>query len=252
MMNNDIEFKLIKPDKLLADFVDSFWMLCNLSSNDREIVVLPDGRMDFTLSQSTMEPFEIVCSGLETQPQPIIFKANTRIFAISFKLLAVEYILDRSISNILNYAEHLPSHFWEFEQDDLKDFEHFCHKASLKIQSLLPRKIDLRRQKLFELIYQSQGEITIKEISRQVHWGSRQINRYFKDQFGLSLKTYCNIVRFRASFEQIKDGHLYPKQQFADQSHFIKEVKKFSGVSPKQLKRNQNGRFIQFSVDVSR
>src|SRR6187551_2773962 len=103
-------------------------------------------------------------------------------------------------------------------------------------------------QKLFDLIYSSNGSLPVKELSDKVFWSSRQINRYFNEQFGISLKAYCNILRFRASFSHIKDGKLFPHENFADQSHFIKEVKKLSGVSPKELKRNQNDRFIQFST----
>jgi AraC-like DNA-binding protein len=62
------------------------------------------------------------------------------------------------------------------------------------------------------------------------------------------LKAYANILRFRASFEQLHRGELYPEQNFADQSHFIREVKKLSGVTPKELNKNKNDRFIQFSV----
>ncbi len=36
------------------------------------------------------------------------------------------------------------------------------------------------------------------------------MNRYFNQEYGISLKTYCNILRFRASFRHIKEGKLYP------------------------------------------
>ena len=101
---------------------------------------------------------------------------------------------------------------------------------------------------MFDFIYSSNGEITVKELSEKVFWSSRQINRYFNQQFGLSLKTYCNILRFRSSFEHIKQGKLFPQQNFADQSHFIKEIKRLAGVLPKELRKNENDRFIQFST----
>jgi AraC-like DNA-binding protein len=142
----------------------------------------------------------------------------------------------------------LPLDFWGFNAADLSDFDAFCIKASQKIRSLLPDQIDSRKQELFDLIYASNGTVTVKELSEKVFWSSRQINRYFNQQFGLSLKAYCNILRFRASFQYIKEGKLFPQQNFADQSHFIKEVKKLAGVSPKELKRNKNDRFIQFSM----
>lgn len=247
-MDNNLYFALVKPGKPIEDFVESFWVLRNTSGNDKEIVVLPDGRIDLTLFRSATEGFQVVRSGIETYPQRATLRAGTVMFAVSFKLLAVEYIFRHTIAHLLDYAEHLPAGFWDFDEADLQDFELFCRKASAKIEALLPPNIDPRKQKLFQLLYMSKGETSVKELSESAYWSSRQINRYFKGQFGLSLKTYCKILRFRASFQHIKDGKLFPQQSFADQSHFIKEVKKLSGVSPKELKRNQNGRFIQFSA----
>lgn len=249
-MDNDFEYKLAKPDKPLADFVESFWLLQNHSEKD--IVILPDGRIDLFLSQSATEPFHITLSGLETESNQATLTAKTTMFAISFKLLATEYIFQNTVSGLLNNATYLPVDFWNFSTDDMQDFFLFCQKASQKIQSLLPKEIDSRKRQLFDLIYSSSGALTVNELSEKVFWSSRQINRYFNQQFGLSLKAYCNILRFRASFNHIKNGKLFPQQDFADQSHFIKEVKKLSGVSPKELKRNQNDRFIQFSILASK
>jgi AraC-like DNA-binding protein len=247
-MDKDFDFKLSKPDKALADFVESFWMLHNLSDEDKEVIILPDGRIDLFFSQSATEPFHVTLSGIETHADKAIMSAKTHMFAISFKLLATEYIIDQPVSDLLNYAKHLPADFWGFDSNDLQDFNLFCEKASRKILSLLPKEIDSRKQKLFDLIYSSNGAMTVKELSEKVSWSSRQINRYFNQQFGISLKAYCNILRFRASFLHIKEGKLFPEQNFADQSHFIKEVKKLAGVLPKELKQNQDDRFIQFST----
>ncbi|MDR0801751.1 AraC family transcriptional regulator [Fluviicola sp.] len=247
-MDNDLNFKIIKPDTLLTDFVESFWMLQNHSDSGKEIVVLPDGRIDLFFSQSATEPFHITLSGLETQPDKATLPAKTIMFAISFKLLATEYIFQNTVSNILNYARPLPVDFWGFNANDLNDFDLFCKKASQKIQSLLPQETDNRKRKLFDLIYLSNGTLTVNELSENVFWSNRQINRYFNRQYGISLKVYCNILRFRASLEHIAEGKLFPEQNFTDQNHFIKDIKKFSGVVPKELSKNKNDRFLLLSA----
>jgi AraC-like DNA-binding protein len=247
-MESDFEYKIIKPDTSLADFVESFWLLKNHSNDGKEIIILPDGRIDLTFFQSAKIPFQAVLSGIETHADKAVLASKTTMFAISFKLLATEYILQSTISELLNSAKYLPVGFWDFDVNDLENFDLFCKKATQKIQTLLPCEIDSRKQKLFDLIYASNGTLTVNELSEKVSWSSRQINRYFNQQFGISLKTYCNILRFRASFNHIKEGKLFPEQNFTDQSHFIKEVKKLSGVLPKELKQNQNDRFIQFTT----
>jgi len=247
-MESELKYKVIKPDKSLADFVESFWLLQNQSDLDKEVVVLPDGRVDLFFTQSATEPFHITLLGIETQPGQATITSLRQTYAISFKPLAIKYIFQSNIANLVDKGTILPPNFWNFSADDLNDFDLFCEKATKKIQSLLPSEIDNRKRKLFELIYSSNGVITIKELSEKSFWSRQQINRYFNQQFGLTAKAYCNIIRFRASFQHIKEGKLFPQQNFADQSHFIKEVKKLSGVSPKELLKNQNERFIQFST----
>lgn len=247
-MNNDLQYKLIKPRKALSDFVDSFWFLHNPSDSPIETIGLPDGLIDVSLFRSAGEPFRMALLGGLTQYEQATIPAGCLIFCISFKLPTVEYIFGETISDILNSGKILPDGFWGFTENDLQDFDFFVEKASQKIQSLLPAEMDERKRKLFELIYASKGAVTVKELSGKVFWSSRQINRYFNQQFGLSLKAYCNILRFRASLEHIAKGKLFPEENFFDQNHFIKEIKKFSGVAPKELSQNKNDRFILLSA----
>lgn len=247
-MDNDLHYRFIKPEKPLSEFVDSFWFLHNQSDSSKETIGLPDGRVDLFLFKSSEEPFRIVLIGLGTHPhEQAIIPANSLMFSISFKLLAIEYVFGYVISDIINSGKFLPDHFWDFAEDDLQDFDLFVQKATLKIQSLLPDEIDERKRKLFELIYGTKGAITVKELSEKVFWSSRQINRYFNQQFGISLKAYCTVLRFRASLEHIAQGKLFPEENFSDQNHFIKQIKKFSGVAPKELFKNKNDRFILLS-----
>lgn len=247
-MDNNLHYKIIKPDKPLSDFVDSFWLLHNRSDKNKETIGLPDGRVDLFLFQSPAEPFRIVLLGLGTQQhEQAVIPANGLIFSVSFKLLAVEYIFNHTIADILNNGKLLPDGFWGFTETDIQDFDLFVEKAMQKIQSLIPNTIDERKRKLFELIYATRGSITVKELSEKVFWSSRQINRYFNQQFGVSLKAYCNVLRFRASLDHIAQGKLFPEGNFSDQNHFIKEIKKFSGVVPKELFKNENDRFILLS-----
>jgi AraC-like DNA-binding protein len=223
-------------------------MLYNTSNTPKELIILPDGRIDLFLSCSDTEPYEILLLGLSTHAAQATIAAGTKIFAISFNLPAVAYILRLSVAAIANNAQNLPPDFWGFSADDMNDFAAFCEKAALKIRALLPERPDSRKMKLFELLYASQGNSTVKELSEKVFWSARQINRYFHEQYGMPLKTYCSLLRFRTSFQQIKEGKLFPEEGFADQAHFIRQIKKFSGTVPKELHRNKDGRFIQFST----
>jgi len=245
-MHEALDYQLLKPDKSLTDYVYCFSSLNNISTIN-EAVIIPNGKIDLILSRNADNRLTIALLGLETKPKHA--KVDViNFFSVSFNPLAIEYVFGFSIAEILNTAKILPDDFWGFSVDDLNDFSSFCNKASMQIRSLLPKEIDERKRKLFEMIMAANGEISVKELSEKICWTERQINRYFKGQFGLSLKAYCNILRFQASLQHINEGKLYPQLNFTDQSHFIKEIKKLSGVSPKELFKNENDRFLQFLV----
>ncbi len=247
-MDKDVEYQQIKPDGALSHFVESFWLLRNRSASDKPLVILPDGRIDLIFSQSASQLVHITLLGIETHPDKALLPAQTQLLVISFKLLAAEYIFQKPIASLLNKATPLPRDFWHFQPNNLTDLDAFSQKATRYLQALLPPQTDKRKADLFALLYATNGSLPVNQLAQGAGWSSRQMNRYFNQQFGLSLKAYCNILRFRASFTHIKQGRLFPQENFADQSHFVKQIKKWAGVLPKELNRNENDRFVQFSV----
>jgi len=247
-MSNDFNYKFLLPEKPLTDFVENIGMFNNPSDKPKEVVLMPDGRVDLFFLQSKTAPFHVTLIGLETIPEQRAIPPHTIAFKVSFKPLGVEYLLQTSIADILNSAKSLPTDFWNINSDDLKDFDAFHEKIKLKLNELFPNEIDERKRQLFELIYASNGEIKVAALSEKINWSSREINRYFNKQFGLSLNAFCKILRFKASLNHIAKGRLFPELNFTDQNHFIKEIKKFSGVVPSELLKNKDDRFILLSV----
>jgi len=236
------------PDSSIAHFVHSFWLLENRTGKDIPSTVLPNGMVDMILMKMGDGDWEIFVRGVDTAPSQVTITAGMQLFSIGFKLLAVEYLFRDSIKDVLNEGRTISNDFWQFSAVDMDSLENFCKKATQKIKTISTESIDNRKKELFELIYSSNGAMTVKELSEQVFWSSRQINRYFNQQFGISLKAYCNILRFRASFKHISEGKLFPEQNFTDQNHFIKEIKKYAGVTPKELSKNKDERFIDIAA----
>lgn len=236
------------PDSSISHFVHSFWMLENNTGKDIPSTILPNGMVDLALMNMGSQNWEISIRGLDTVPSAINIPVATKMFSIGFKLLAVEYLFGDSIKDVLNGGKNLSDKIWQFEETDLNTFENFCRKATQIIKGIFIENIDNRKTKLFDLIYSSKGSLSVQELSDNVFWSSRQINRYFNQQFGISLKAYCNILRFGSSFKPISEGNLFPDQNFTDQNHFIKEIKKYSGVTPKELSKNKEDRFMDITA----
>lgn len=237
-----------KPEDAISDFVSTYWLIEN-TTDKNNITLIPDAFFDLILAKDADKDFEIWLVGLGTTFEDHKEMPPTKMFGISFKLIASEYIFHHPIADFQNGAKKLQDNFWDFSESDLIDINKLIKKANNKIKQLIPLEVDIRKKRLFELLYQTNGDITVSELAEKSYWSSRQINRYFNHQFGISLKSYCNFLRFRSSYEHLKDGRLFPEENFSDQAHFIREVKKLSGVSPKELSKNENDRFIQFSAN---
>ena len=236
------------PEASVSHFVHSFWMVENTSENDFSSTVLPTGMVDLIVVKSNTGDFQLLLQGIDPLPSQAIIKAGTTMFSIGMKLLAVEYLLGTSIKDWVNEGKVISNAFWQFETKNLENLDAFCRKSTERINSVSIDNIDNRKKKLFELFYASEGSMTVAELSENAGWSSRQINRYFNQRFGISLKTYCNVLRSGESFKNISEGKLFPEQHFTDQNHFIKEIRKHTGATPKELKKNKDERFINMEA----
>ncbi|PBQ34213.1 transcriptional regulator [Sphingobacteriaceae bacterium] len=244
----NLAIKSALPDPSVSHFVHSLWMLENKTKEDVAFILLPNGMVDMNLMSVNSGNWKMVVRGVDTVPGEATVPAHTRMYAVGFKLLAVEYLLKSPVKDVLNFGRNFEDDHWRYSDKELESLESFCETTTRKIKTVYCENSDPRKKKLFELIYSTKGSVTVKELSEHVAWSSRQINRYFNDQFGISLKTYCNILRFGASFKQLSEGNLFPEQNFTDQTHFIKEIRKYAGVTPKELSKNKDGRFIDITA----
>lgn len=243
-------YKEFQPDKLLTDFVKNYWWFDNSTNKQMNFTILPDGCFDLIVSFDNYKQEEISLTGLWTKQVEVSIEPNRQLFGIRYKLLAVDYILQQNISAFYDSEQIKESDFWQLDKTSFTDLESVTKKLNKIMLSILgsQKGIDSRKQKLFNLLYQTNGEQTVEQYSQKVFWTSRQINRYFKDRFGIPLKSYCNILKCYASFKHIKKGLLYPRQNYFDQSHFIKDLKKYTGNNPTELFENKNDRFLQLST----
>ncbi len=84
--------------------------------------------------------------------------------------------------------------------------------------------------------------VTVTELASAVCLGRKQFERVFGSLVGINPKEYTRIVRFQKSLELMRhrSGTVDSAQiayacGYADQSHFIREFKRFSGHTPLSL-----------------
>jgi AraC-like DNA-binding protein len=243
-----MKYRELKPGGYIDNFVQCFWEYENADIETLH-TILPDGYFDLIAEFENNVLTTVKLTGVWTKPKDVTITKNTKIFAIRFKLLATEYLFQKEIKSILDTVQILPFNFWSIDTFQCSEFEKFVADITSRIEQSIKhlKEIDNRKLKLFELIYQD-GTKSVSELSEKVFWSSRQINRYFNQQFGFSLKEFIKIVRCNAAYKDISNGKLSPQTDYFDQAHFIKEVKKYTGATPKELHKNKNDRFLQLSA----
>jgi AraC-like DNA-binding protein len=92
-------------------------------------------------------------------------------------------------------------------------------------------------EKVIQLLMASQGQASIAELQQLTGLSERQFERKFKSIIGFTPKRYSRIIRFqytRRKFvaqPRLTFAELAYQCNYADQSHFIREFKEFSGMS---------------------
>jgi len=91
-------------------------------------------------------------------------------------------------------------------------------------------------------IIQNKGVGKIRNIRDKVHLTERTFERNFLNEVGLTPKQFSKIIQFQNSLEKIEHSDrerltdIAFDSGFADQSHFIRVFKSYTGLSPKQYR----------------
>ena len=110
---------------------------------------------------------------------------------------------------------------------------------------LAKRKQAETRDRLVEeslrLIHKNSGSITVKQLLECLTISERQFEKRFIQTIGVAPQFYIRVTRFnkairlmrKRKFEKLTD--VAHSLNFYDQSHFIRDIKAFSGITPKML-----------------
>ncbi|MGO3859938.1 helix-turn-helix domain-containing protein [Neisseriaceae bacterium CLB008] len=229
--------KKIVADSPIAHFY-SFVADCSAG----EAFAVPDASVDVLFLCDPDEPKVRVC-GSTVSAKLVELKTNKRYFGVRFRpgfipafiplasrdLIEAEVALqdiDSQGQQLLAQITAAPS----FE-DQVAYFMHHYGDRLARPQSPLCAQISA-------LILSRHGDIRVHELEAYTGYSSRYINKTFTEHFGLSPKQYCLIVRFQYTLQKltlagpISLTNLALEQGYADQSHFLREFKKFAALAP--------------------
>ncbi|MFK7932028.1 MAG: helix-turn-helix domain-containing protein [Saprospiraceae bacterium] len=101
----------------------------------------------------------------------------------------------------------------------------------------------------------TRGQITVQQLSEQLHSNYKTLDRWFKKYVGFSPKRYIQLTRFKYLVEALEQNQTPDYSQlayefgFCDQAHFIKEFKQFAQVSPGDFWQNYQQSDAAYSLN---
>ena len=102
-------------------------------------------------------------------------------------------------------------------------------------------KLDARIEYAARLALELRGLVSVSSLSRVTGIGTRQLERKFRQEVGISPKSLCRVLRFQEVFRSLDR---YPARQWAsiavacgyyDQAHLIRDFEQFAGEAPTAL-----------------
>ncbi|WP_298517438.1 DUF6597 domain-containing transcriptional factor [uncultured Kordia sp.] len=235
------------PSKALEDFVSMYWKSENTSDEVYKLTICPDAYFKLIFQVVEGKIVSYFLTGLWTNEVEVVIQPKMITYGIKFKIIAPEYIFKRSIKSILNSVEQLPLDYFNANTFNLESFTTVVQSFENILLSHCPQKEEIRsnRLRLNQFLYVTHGDVQASEVANQIFWSQREINRYLNKYLGISLKKYLNIQKCYRAYLDIREGEFFPEKGFFDQAHFIREVKKHTGQTPRKLFKKQNDQYIQ-------
>ena len=261
-----MNYREITPEDRLKPFIRCFYLFQSDSDTEFEDVVFPSGftEMIFNLGQGAWETAadkhyqvtpKIELWGQVTAPMRVRSKGKQLMLGVRFSPHSAGYFLREKPAQFNNTVSDLseilgPSvkelHSRLLETPDLiKQIEMI--EAYLLQRLHTDRKPDLRIEALGHILHNINthySEKSIGIIASQHGITTRYLHKLVYEHTGLSPKSFSKITRFQLSLKLIakNDRSLtaiaYDCGYF-DQSHFIRDFRSFTGVTPSEYLDNK-------------
>jgi AraC-like DNA-binding protein len=216
---------------VLPFFADGYpGLIYHTATNQMKLY--PSGQLmkNFFIYGQTLNPIELVVEG---RFKMVIFQLYPFALRSLFHLGAISLNED---CYDLTVIEAPTAQLLDSEDDPEGYIAGITAFLTSKIKGVTDRS-DLIKKSI-KLILESKGTLSVKALREKLHVSERSLQRLFKSETGISPKQFCKIIQFQASLEQLNNddylklGQIAHEKGFADQSHFIRIFRKYTGHTP--------------------
>ena len=259
-----MSFTTILPPAVLQPFVRYFWILeSEEDASEKSFRTMADGCPGIIFQHPDSGNFFQQNKKL---PDTFLFGQTTRYAELhlsgKFSTVGV-YLQPNALKTVFHLkAEELTDSCMNLNllarseenlSEILSNTQHAKARVTL-IREYLVRQVEINSKSYdsaieFALrkILTSNGQIALADLQNELQLTERSFHRKFKEHTGIAPKLFSRIIRFQASLKKLEaaDYHklsdLAYGHEYADQSHFIRSFKEFSGMSPTQFQKQTQG-----------
>jgi len=221
--------------------VEAFWSF--RANSCGKSLVLPDGRCDIILQSNIRKldsPIPII-TGPATQPYTVDYNVGDQWLGVRLRPDSGVSVWQHKIAQAADavvLGQDAVALLPELGNINSPDFTLEIVVSAL--QPMLLRHTHQRLSCAVDALHASGGRIPIAKLATLIGCTTRQLNRLFRSNIGLSTKTYAQLVQFHRTLNLIR-----VEQQtitsaaleggYADHAHLTRAFQRFGGFAPSRL-----------------
>lgn len=210
-------------------------------------LAIPDGCVDIVFDCDAQHPCARVC-GTTLEARGADMQHNHHYFGVRFAPGVIPDFLDVMAEEIpdceFNFLEVVPDARLAFEQIvQTRDFSRQISLFNAYFSPRLVRKASAVTSLIVKTMCQLKGNIRMDQLEALTGYTSRTIQRQFRQDTGMSPKAFSRILRCQSAIntihlrQDLSISDLAFDLGFSDQSHFLREFKKFVSITPGDYQR---------------
>ncbi len=260
------------PHPSLRNYIRYFWTFGQHVPTPNDIplrimadrfpkLILQNGMGESGIKKSNQEALPVsFVSGIITKPRTYRISKDYSHLGISFQPDALKHIFkvksDELTDTFLDISSLIPQHFYSV----LMEAETVQEKVTLLTRYFLERIAESTYNENHTVVKNVLSDtdryqwLTVKAIAGEHGLSERSVERKFMDFVGISPKRYLQLYRFEHTYKSLSLNDFNSLAEigymngYADQSHFIRNFKEYSGMLPTtyidELKKEKDGQEV--------
>ena len=224
------------------DLINKFYEIWN--PMQEQILSIPDGCVNiwFLWNQKRCHA-RLIGSALTGKAS--LVSRHERCFGIKFNAGVVPEVFLNDIGHIIN--NNCPVNvykditFMEKALERLGSFEERVLYVLERDSVFGKNRVSPMTRQIVEDVAEAMGKLTVFELAQTLGYSQHYTNLVFRKNIGMPIKQYSGIVRIQHALYGIekKDcDFIYENLGYYDQSHFIREFKRYTLLTPKSYDKD--------------